>query len=89
MIATMTTDLIQHLIDQGKAYVISTEVGNFVCAVSSKVPVRARPVHYPILTDFLRQGEDFPIWAPYSDGNPSPRGYGLFTVNFSLMTLPT
>lgn len=79
-------DFIEQLIQKSKAYAISTEVGTFVCAEGHKFPnMQVRPVQYAILDGKMRRSTDFPIWAPYKDGQPSPFGNGQSTVNVHLI----
>jgi cysteinyl-tRNA synthetase len=39
------------------------------------------PVHYPICSDFIKTGTDFPVWTPSVAGYESPWGKGMPTVN--------
>lgn len=75
-------DFIVQLIESGKAYVLSTDIGTFVCAFNTKFPnLKVSPVQYPLLNNMKYREDDFPIWAPYSEGRISPFGNGQPTVN--------
>lgn len=76
---------IESLIEQGKAYVVSTNIGNFVCVHHSKVSIHTKPLYYPILWNNTYNDDDFPIWAPYEHGIPSPWGVGYATLNLKLI----
>ena len=79
-------DRIAKMIRNGSAYTVDTECGTFVCVESAKVLMHVKnPVHYPILKDLRFGQDDFPVWAPYIDGNPSPWGRGQPTVNLGLI----
>jgi hypothetical protein len=75
---------ISEWIQGGKAYQIETGVGSFVCIQAETMNLTTHPVQYPILDSLRRHRDDFPIWAPYVDGNPSPFGTGLLTANWYL-----
>jgi cysteinyl-tRNA synthetase len=78
-------DFIQKLIERGCAYELD---GYVVCDSSNWVafstvnayPIPA-PIQYPILRGNMQSPLDFPLWAPYVDGHPSPWGKGNATVN--------
>jgi hypothetical protein len=77
-------DWVTRLVADGTAYPVSTDVGVFVCVSAARLSPRHEPVRYPILHGLLRHEADFPMWAPYVHGNPSPFGPGLQTVNAQL-----
>lgn len=77
---------IQGLIEDSKAYVVRTEIGNFVCADGKKCKTQAPLVRYALLHDI--PATDFPIWAPYKEGYVSPWGNGDITVNWRLIKFP-
>lgn len=79
-------DAILSLIENGKAYVVPTEMGHFVCVERAKVSMTTPPVQYAILQKNRYKEEDFPVWAPYVDGKPSPWGNGQATVNLQLIS---
>jgi len=78
-------DQIESLIEQGKAYVVSTNIGSFVCVQYSNVFIHTKPLNYSILWNNTYNVDDFPIWAPYKDGKPSPWGLGYATLNLKLI----
>jgi cysteinyl-tRNA synthetase len=79
-------DYIMNLIEEGKAYTINMDIGEFVCARFEKFPnLKVSPVQYPILKGNKYREDDFPIWGPYKDGNISPFGNGQPTVNLYIL----
>ena len=64
----------------GLAYVVDVEAakGSFVIINSRLVPHPAewRRIPYTVLASYLRHPDDYPVWAPYADGTPSPWGKG-------------
>lgn len=76
---------IESLIQNGKAYVVSTKIGSFVCVHHSKVHLSTRPLDYSILFNNMYHSDDFPVWAPYEYGKPSPWGVGYTTLNLNLI----
>lgn len=77
-------DFIQEeLIGRGLAYVLSMDIGTFICV--HKYPLHIQPIQYPILQEHMRDKTDYPVWAPYVDGQPSPWGNGQCTANMYLL----
>ena len=80
--ASDAIDYIRTLIRGGLAY----ELDGYVVFDWGAVPPKTAypdpaPVFYPILRGATRSPLDFPLWAPYTDGRPSPWGRGSATAN--------
>ena len=71
--------IIEHLIASGQVY----EVEGYVVfdSISLNIKPFPPPIQYGILLEHVRLPTDYPLWAPYVDGKPSPWGNGNVTVN--------
>ena len=83
----MTNDAInyiQSLIQNGSAYQYDKYVildWNGMNAMNAHVYPTPAPIQYPILLEKMHSPLDFPLWAPYIHGHPSPWGNGNVTAN--------
>lgn len=79
---------VEWFITTGKAYSLDVpQLGTFVCC-DSQCYNMARPqliIRYQCLDGYMRNNSDFALWAPYTDGLPSPWGNGQPTANLCLI----
>ena len=82
--ASDAIDYIQTLIQKGFAYELDRYVvfdwTAFAAVSTTKYPAPA-PVQYPVIRGEMCSPLDFPLWAPYTGGRPSPWGNGGVTAN--------